>query len=86
MLARPHTCGRHCMMPAARVQEARIATTLVGMPSVALVRANVHTALQALGMEVNAQEASEAAAFKAVDELLRPVLNLSWRSGLPENN
>ncbi|KAI8471857.1 MAG: L-galactose dehydrogenase [Monoraphidium minutum] len=65
-----------------------VATTLVGMASVELVRANVESALQALGAAAPdaAGAAAEARALEEVRRILAPVEGVSWPSGLPENS
>jgi L-galactose dehydrogenase len=65
-----------------------IATTLVGMASTAVVRANVQAVLQALGCDPNstADAAAEKAALSEVERILAPVKNITWQSGKPENN
>ena len=68
------------------VQEARIPTTLVGMATEAEVDSNINTALEALDIKPNPHAAKEQAALKAVHEVLEPVHNVSWPSGLPENS
>lgn len=68
------------------VRNADIASTLVGMSSVEVVRQNVSNVLQALGLEPNDKAAAEEAALKAVGELFEPIMGTSWPSGRPENS
>lgn len=68
------------------LQNEGIATTLVGMCQPEQVRANVRTALQALGLEENADKEKENEALAAVIKILEPVRNVSWPSGRTENN
>lgn len=63
-----------------------IATTLVGMPSRDQVASNVATALQALGLQESPDAAAEAAALREVESILKPVQDITWPSGRPENN
>ncbi|GBG00535.1 L-galactose dehydrogenase [Raphidocelis subcapitata] len=70
-----------------------IATTLVGMASVEVVRANVESALAALGAGGGdaAGGTSEAAgaelrALAEVERILAPARDVTWPSGRPENS
>eukprot|EP00271_Cylindrocystis_brebissonii_P013533 TRINITY_DN33424_c0_g1_i1.p1 TRINITY_DN33424_c0_g1~~TRINITY_DN33424_c0_g1_i1.p1 ORF type:complete len:320 (+),score=64.46 TRINITY_DN33424_c0_g1_i1:220-1179(+) len=62
------------------VEHPSIATTLVGMCSLAQVRENVEAVIAASEGKINGQLLSE------VEAVLRPVKNITWPSGLPENN
>ncbi|KAG0605707.1 hypothetical protein M758_9G081500 [Ceratodon purpureus] len=58
-----------------------IPTTLVGMPSVNEVRENVKTA-----MELQQGASIDEELLQQVEQVLKPVKNLTWLSGLKENN
>ena len=68
------------------VQEPRLASTLVGMASRELVQRNVQAVLQALECAPNPAHAAEMQTLEEVQRILEPVRNLTWASGLPENN
>lgn len=68
------------------MQEPRIASTLVGMASRALVHQNVEAVLQALECAPNPANAAEMQTLEEVQRVLEPVRNMTWASGLPENN
>ena len=63
-----------------------ISTTLVGLCTVAQVNENCDAVLQALGVVESPTDAAEAEAMEQVKTLLKPVMNVTWPSGLPENN
>ncbi len=52
----------------------------------AQVRYNVQAALEGLGLVPSDTREKEAEALQGVQDILRPVLNRTWPSGLPENN
>jgi hypothetical protein len=64
-----------------------ISTTLVGMCSSDVVRANVTAVLQALGAEAvdSSSARQEKKALEEVERILAPVKGLTWASGRPEN-
>jgi hypothetical protein len=64
-----------------------ISTTLVGMCSSDVVRANVTAVLQALGAEAvdSSSARQEKKALEEVERILAPVKDLAWASGKPEN-
>lgn len=68
------------------VQNAGMATNLVGFCTPQQVDENVLTVLQALGVETNPQAGAEAAALPGVLQALQPVMDVTWPSGRPENN
>lgn len=82
--ARGHDISRLALMWA--VQDERIASTLVGMHTRELVRANIDTVKQALGTVDNPAADAEADTLQLVQQLLQPVAHISWPSGKPENN
>lgn len=63
-----------------------ISTTLVGLCTVAQVNENCDAALHALGVVESPTAAEETAAMAQIVEILKPCMNLTWPSGLPENN
>ena len=69
-----------------QLQEQRISTTLVGMASKEAVQKNVEAVLQSLGLAKNSAAAAEEAALAEAQQILRPVHNVTWASGLPENS
>eukprot|EP00897_Mesotaenium_endlicherianum_P001748 jgi/Mesen1/1600/ME000134S00718 len=62
------------------VQNPDISTTLVGMCSSAQVKENVEAVLQSVQGSIDAQILSELEGF------MKPIKNVTWPSGLPENN
>ncbi len=67
-------------------REPRIASTLVGMPTTAMVHANVTAALQALGIEPSPHASKEAAVLQEVQRILAPVKDVSWPSGRQDSS
>mmetsp|Transcript_37035 Transcript_37035/g.82332 ORF Transcript_37035/g.82332 Transcript_37035/m.82332 type:complete len:328 (+) Transcript_37035:137-1120(+) len=63
-----------------------IATTLVGMATPDIVAANVEATLEALGLLTNADDRKETAALAEVERVLKPIKDVTWPSGKPENN
>jgi L-galactose dehydrogenase len=63
-----------------------IATTLVGMCTVQQVEENCAATLKALGIGTETNGPAFAEASKSVQEILSPVHNITWPSGLDENN
>lgn len=63
-----------------------ISTTLVGLCTVAQVNENCDAALHALGVVESPTATEEGQAMEQVVGLLKPCLNITWPSGLPENN
>ena len=63
-------------------------STYVHFPAVVQVRANVQTALEALGVTTgsnfNAQLDGEV--LREVQDILKPIKDKTWPSGRPENN
>jgi hypothetical protein len=66
-----------------RVQEPRIATTLVGMATRDMVRRNVATVSRALSAQLSD---AELAALDAIQSVFEDVRDVTWHSGRPENN
>eukprot|EP00898_Chlorokybus_atmophyticus_P008690 jgi/Chlat1/8822/Chrsp91S08159 len=60
-----------------------VATTLVGMRHPDEVRRNVQSALDGLSLDSRARDKG---ILEELEEMFRPVRNMSWPSGLPENN
>lgn len=50
------------------------------------VQRNVQAAKEALGVVKSDNQGREDAVLKEVEEMLKPVKNLSWPSGRPKNN
>lgn len=46
----------------------------------------MQAALEGLGLVPSDTREKEAEALQGVQDILRPVLNRTWPSGLPENN
>ncbi|KAF6257021.1 NADP-dependent oxidoreductase domain-containing protein [Scenedesmus sp. NREL 46B-D3] len=69
------------------VKNPSISTTLVGMCSSGVVRANVTAVLQALGAEAadSSSVRQERKALEEVERIMAPVKGLTWASGRPEN-
>jgi L-galactose dehydrogenase len=69
------------------LQHPSIATTLVGMAAPAVVRANVASALAAVGegKAGSEEKGSESEARAEVERILAPVQGVTWPSGRPEN-
>ena len=76
----PKLALKHCL------KNEDIATTLVGLCTVAQVEENCDAVLQALGVVENPQAAAEAAAMEKIQAALQPVMGTTWASGKPENN
>ncbi|KAG7670332.1 hypothetical protein KSW81_002897 [Nannochloris sp. 'desiccata'] len=76
----PKLALMHCL------QNEDISTTLVGLCTAAQVNENCDAALHALGVVESPTAAEEKKAMEHVVELLKPCMNLTWPSGLPENN
>ena len=68
------------LSPSSVIRSPEICTTVVGMPSIEVVQENVETA------KLASLSAEEAACLKEVRAILEPVHNVTWPSGLPENN
>jgi hypothetical protein len=49
------------------------------------VQQNVQAVQQALGVAANPKAGAEAVVLQQVERLLQPAMNLTWPSGLPEN-
>lgn len=64
----------HCL------QNASISSTLVGMPTVAEVKSNVSYA------QVETLNEEELTCLGEIKQILSPVFNQTWPSGLPQNN
>lgn len=66
--------------------DADIAVTLVGMSSPEEVRSNVQAAKEALHVVQSETQSEEDRVLREVEEMLKPVKNMTWPSGRPENN
>eukprot|EP00898_Chlorokybus_atmophyticus_P008286 jgi/Chlat1/8459/Chrsp80S07867 len=60
-----------------------VATTLVGMRHPDEVQCNVRAALDGLSPDIRARDEP---LLNELDDMFTPVRNMTWRSGLPENN
>lgn len=92
---KPSANGRLCCCSCLVCRNPDIATTLVGMCTCDIVRANIATTLEALNLS---QEQSEGLAehssqqwraecvVQEVQRILAPVKDATWPSGRPENN
>lgn len=50
------------------------------------VQSNVQAAKEALGLVQSDTQSKEDAVLREVEEMLKPVKNLTWPSGRPKNN
>lgn len=50
------------------------------------VQSNVQAAKEALGLVKSDTQSKEDAVLRKVEEMLKPVKNLTWPSGRPKNN
>ena len=50
------------------------------------VQSNVQAAKESLGLLKSEAQSREDAVLKEVEEMLKPVKNLTWPSGRPKNN
>ena len=81
---------RGCSLPKLALMDALqnedIATTLVGLCSVAQVNENCDATLQGLGLMESPNKEDEVEALEKIKEVLTPVMDVTWPSGRPENN
>ena len=50
------------------------------------VRSNIQAAKEALGAEQSQNQQEEDRVLHEVQEMLKPIKNMTWPSGRPENN